>query len=514
MIANLPRRRSLVLWALLAVAMVAVSYLMILLLAAMCVYLPYLAITSLDSPGIQIIALFLGGIAMAGAMVWSLVPKQDKFEAPGPTLDPSQHPKLFAEIKTIANALNEPLPAEVYLIPQVNAFVADRGGTMGFGARRVMGIGLPLLAIMTVSEFRAVLAHEFAHYYGGDTRLGPWVYKTRLAMVRTIQNMASIGRWMRVAIAQILYRIVMWLLQGYWKLFFLATQLISRRQEYRADELACHIAGSQSLVSGLSKIEGGTAAFPAYWNLEVLPYLNLGYRPGIAEGFALFVEAPQVARQVEENVKKELAQPHKSAYDSHPPLRKRIAAAQRFRGSSQEIASSAPAVCLLDDLLSEEARILSWKNSPSEIAALKVVAWNDLSSVLPQIWREFVKNNAQFLGDVTADSLPDVIAKLPEITSRIPDPKGMLLTREQRTARTAEFFWIALALAIVEAGWPLHLQPGEHYVQVDNERVGAKELMQQLLSKQTTREAWIERCRSLKIVGVRLAGPKEAAAGK
>ena len=78
--------------------------------------------------------------------------------------------------------LDEPMPREVYLIGDVNAFVADRGGFMGFGSRRVMGLGLPLLSILSVSQFRAVLAHEFAHYYGGDTSLGPWVYKTQTAI--------------------------------------------------------------------------------------------------------------------------------------------------------------------------------------------------------------------------------------------------------------------------------------------------------------------------------------------
>lgn len=508
MAANLPRRRSLVIWALLAIAMVIASHLMILLIAALCVYLPYLAIISLDSPQVQVVLLLVCGIAMAGTMLWSLIPKPDKFDAPGPTLAPSNHPKLFAEIENIATALNEPLPQEVYLIPQVNAFVADRGGTMGFGSRRVMAIGLPLLAIMTVSELRAVLAHEFAHYYGGDTRLGPWVYRTRMAMVRTIQNMASIGELMRVAIAAILYRIVMWLLQGYWKLFFWATQLVSRRQEYRADELACHLAGSQSLVTSLSKLKGATSAFPAYWNLEVVPYLNLGYRPAIAEGFSLFVQAPEVAKQIEESVNKELDNPTTSAYDSHPPLRNRIAAARAFQTGNQQAASSAPAFSLLGDLLSEEARLLSWSNSPPSIAALKVVAWEELSSALPQIWREFVKRNAQLLGDVTADSLPDVVSRLPEIGARMPDPKGMLLTREQRTMRAAEMFGIALALAIVDAGWPLHMQPGEHYVKAGDEKVSAQELMQRLLAKEIMREEWIERCRTLKINGVRLAGPK------
>ena len=53
-----------------------------------------------------------------------------------------------------------------------------------------MGIGLPLLQALTSSQFRAVIAHEFGHYAGGDLKLGGWIYKTRGAMGRTIKNLA------------------------------------------------------------------------------------------------------------------------------------------------------------------------------------------------------------------------------------------------------------------------------------------------------------------------------------
>jgi heat shock protein HtpX len=56
---------------------------------------------------------------------------------------------------------------------------------LGFGSRRVMGIGLPLFSILNVSELRAVLAHEFADLYSGDTSLGPWVYGVHSALIRS-----------------------------------------------------------------------------------------------------------------------------------------------------------------------------------------------------------------------------------------------------------------------------------------------------------------------------------------
>jgi len=161
------------LWAVLAIAMVVFSYVFIIALAAICVYLPYQLLFSESSSGTNALLLFIFGLVIAGGLLWSLVPRPDKFTPPGPALTAQEHPRLFAELEKIALSLREPMPSEVYLIGDVNAWVADRGGILGFGSRRVMGLGLPLMSALTVSQFRAVLAHEFAHYYGGDTSLGP-----------------------------------------------------------------------------------------------------------------------------------------------------------------------------------------------------------------------------------------------------------------------------------------------------------------------------------------------------
>jgi Zn-dependent protease with chaperone function len=249
-------RRSMALFAVLAVLMVIASYLFVLVLAAACVYLPYLVFSISDSPGFQTLALFLFGIVIAATMLWSLVPRRDKFEAPGMLLNRSTQPRLYAEIDDIAASLNERLPGEVYLIPNPNAFVADRGGVMGFGSRRVMGLGLPLFSVLTVSQFRAVLAHEFAHYYGGDTSLGPWVYRTKMAIVRIFENIGSLGELARIAILGVMYFVVASVLKAYFKLFLRAINLVSRRQEYRADELACLVAGREPLTDGLLHSRG------------------------------------------------------------------------------------------------------------------------------------------------------------------------------------------------------------------------------------------------------------------
>jgi hypothetical protein len=396
----------------------------------------------------------------------------------------------------------------------MNAFVTDRGGIMGFGSRRVMGIGLPLVAVLNVEEFRAVLAHEFAHYYSGDTRLGPIVYRTRQTMIRTIKNMASLSGAMRVALAQIAYTIVMWVLQGYWKLYFRATQLISRRQEYRADELACHIAGAGSLINGLVKIHGGAAAFPSYWKFEISYLLDQGYRPAITEGFELFVKEAGVRKQIDQFVEKALKEGKTDPYDSHPALGSRIAAARRFQGGQVPAGAAVPARTLFTDLLQEEARLLGRSLPEGEVRRLKTVAWSEMSHSLPAMWADGIREDAHVLGDMTPEDIPEAAGRLAEIGSRIPDPKGMLLTPDQRTGRAVGLIGRALSLAVSNAGWPLHSNPGVCYYDVNGERFDVSEFLGSLLGKKISREEWIERCRSLKIDGVRLAGQKAKAASE
>ncbi|HZT56606.1 MAG TPA: M48 family metallopeptidase, partial [Burkholderiaceae bacterium] len=142
-------------------------------------------------------AVIAAGVAMA-VILWSVAPRIDRFPDPGVRLRRERQPKLWQLIEEVAQATAQPMPAEVFLVTDVNAFVAQRGGLLGIGSRRVLGIGLPLLQLLTVAEVRAVLAHEFGHFHGGDTKLGPWIYKTRGAVLRTVHNFAKVGSWLQL----------------------------------------------------------------------------------------------------------------------------------------------------------------------------------------------------------------------------------------------------------------------------------------------------------------------------
>ena len=497
-------RRSVALFALLAMAMVFVSYAVILVLAAACVYLPYLVWTKSESQPIQLLLLMGCGVVVAATMLWSLAPRRDKFEAPGLLLEPSSHPRLFAELNAIAAALDEPLPREVYLVGQVNAFVADRGGIMGFGSRRVMGIGLPLLSSLTVSEIRAVLAHEFAHYYSGDTKMGPWVYKTQSALIRTFQNIGSLGRVGRIAALQLMNLVTTFILKWYFILFLRVVNFVSRRKEYRADELACLVAGVEPLVQGLRKIHGAAMAWGPYWNSEVVPVLNQGCKPAIADGFSRFMAAPQIEVQVTAGIEKEIAEGRTEPYDTHPPLRDRIAAIEKLNVEPGE-KDEELAMSLLEQLEMTELQFLELANPKLAKNSLRHVGWDEIGkTVTIPSWRTLVGKYAPLVEGVTAGSLPEVVKRLPQIVLTLYDPSGLLLTVQERVQRAGRTLGMALGLALLEMGWELEAQPGSFFLSKGADRINTSTLMEELIGGRISAEGWAEMCKKFGITDLEL----------
>src|SRR3954462_14897458 len=151
--------------ALLAVGLMIGFYLLALTIAAALLWIPYAETTYLNRLDGRIAVACIGS---ALAILWSLVPRRDRFTPPGPQLHESTSPRLFSLIRRVAAATKQEMPADVYLLNDVNAFVTHRGGVMGFGSHRVMGIGLPLLQSVSVPELEAIIAHEFGHYSSGD----------------------------------------------------------------------------------------------------------------------------------------------------------------------------------------------------------------------------------------------------------------------------------------------------------------------------------------------------------
>ena len=146
--------RSLRSRAVLALVLMVGFYVFALTIAGGLLWIPYAQYTySERMNGRLAVFCLIGGLTI----LWALIPRIDKFEAPGPRLTPANAPQLFTMINDIAKATSQPRPEDVYLLNDVNAFVTQRGGMMGFGSRRVMGVGLPLIKGLSPAELRSVI---------------------------------------------------------------------------------------------------------------------------------------------------------------------------------------------------------------------------------------------------------------------------------------------------------------------------------------------------------------------
>jgi hypothetical protein len=375
------------------------------------------------------------------------------------------------------------MPAEVYLVADLNAWVAQRGGIMGFGSHRVMGLGLPLLQILTVSQLRAVLAHEFGHYYGGDTRLGPWIYKTRAAIGRTLQSLDGAG-----SILQVLFQL-------YGKMFLRITQAISRQQEFTADRLAANTVGARPLAAGLRAVHGGATAFMPYWNSEVMPVLNAGFRPPLAEGFRQFVAHVSIADAIAQSVDREIAEGQADPYDTHPTLRERLAAISALSDHAPP-ADDPPAITLLDNIVDLELRLIARLADEGRGRALKPVAWDDVgTTVYLPMWEQVVQQNGAALAGVTPGALPDVVREPQRFAPQLHDLVSRNAPADDRRQRLGWLLGVALSAALARQGWAIEAPPGDTvYARKGEQCVKPFEIIAQLGNGELDAEAWRLQC--------------------
>lgn len=483
-----PARRSIFWRAVLAIGLMIGFYALAVSLAVFLLWIPYaewryIGRLHLKLSAISVISAFL--------ILKAVLPRWDKFVAPGPPLDPGQHPRLFGELDRIARSTNQSMPEEVYLIPDVNAWVSQRGGIMGFGSRRIMGLGLPLLAMLRISELRAVLAHELGHYYGGDVKLGPWIYKTRQALIRTVLSLGD----------SIITKPFEW----YGKLFFRLTHKVSRRQELQADALAASVAGASALAGGLRAVHRAGFAFQPYWRGEVSPVLNAGFLPPLAGGFDQFLKHPNVVEQVEKAMQDEEKDGERNPYDTHPSLRDRVAALGN-PSPAAAVTDEPFAVALLEDVKGLEQQLLIATAGADAVRALKPVAWSDVgTTVYAPSWSQFLEKHGGTLSGLTPSQLPTVDWKF--LGNKVASSLGAN-DRSDVTVYAANAVGTALAVALMRRGFVVDAPPGSQIqLKKDSDCVEPFLIRKKLASGELGAEAWRAFCERVSIGEVDLAKP-------
>jgi len=185
----------------------------------------------------------------------------------GIEISAAAQPELFKFIEKLADDIGAPKPHRVFLTPDVNAAVFYDLTLLNlfFPSKKNLIIGLGLVNVLNLSEFKAVLAHEFGHFAQQSMMVGRWVYIAQ----QIIDHMLSARDWLDKLINLMkasgyfsvcgwLLSLVIWsirsLVDTLFSLVVMAERALSREMEFNADLVAVSVSGSDPLINALHKL--------------------------------------------------------------------------------------------------------------------------------------------------------------------------------------------------------------------------------------------------------------------
>jgi Zn-dependent protease with chaperone function len=197
-------------------------------------------------------------------------------------LHPSDEPELFAFLYDIADRARAPRPHRVFLAPNVQAGVAFDLSFINLliPTKKNLMIGLGLINVLTVSEFGAVLAHEFGHFAQRTMAVGRWVYMAEQIAGHIALSRGKLDRFLdglsvqdpRIAWIGWVLRLCLWAVRSVLDTVYLLVTLqhraLSREMELQADLVAASLTGSDALVHALRKTHMADQSYGA--SLDVL----------------------------------------------------------------------------------------------------------------------------------------------------------------------------------------------------------------------------------------------------
>jgi Zn-dependent protease with chaperone function len=175
----------------------------------------------------------------------------------------AEAPELFALIDELRNALRSAHFHHVLVTDEFNAAVYQmpRFGVFA-GTRNYLLLGIPLMKLLTVEQFKAVLAHEFGHLARGHGRISNWVYCQRLRWARlaaTLQEAESGGKFLFAP----LFR---WFVP-----YFTAYSFpLARANEYQADAASARLASPRAAAEALT----GVNVMASYLQERFWPFVH------------------------------------------------------------------------------------------------------------------------------------------------------------------------------------------------------------------------------------------------
>lgn len=177
------------------------------------------------------------------------------------------HPQLFAFIKTVARETGVKPPKHIYFTPNVNASASLEINLLNtfLPGRKDLNLGLALINAINISEFKAVLAHEFGHFSQVSMRIGLYVHKLNKALYNMLYENKSyhkalnlLGNWhwtisLPIILNSYIIKCIQAILRKFYWVINKSYMELSRESEFHADAIASYLSGSNNVISLFEK---------------------------------------------------------------------------------------------------------------------------------------------------------------------------------------------------------------------------------------------------------------------
>ncbi|PCJ94771.1 MAG: hypothetical protein COA50_10275 [Flavobacteriaceae bacterium] len=184
-------------------------------------------------------------------------------------------PVLFNYLYQLADEAGAPRPHKVFLTDRVNASVSYDLSLINllFPSKKNLEIGLGLVNVLTLGEFKAVLAHEYGHFAQRSMLLGRYVYTAQQIAARIVGKRDILDKLLaglssidlRVAWIGWILSILVWairsLIETCFSVVSVAERALSREMEFQADLVAVSMTGSDALIHALYKLQIADEAY-------------------------------------------------------------------------------------------------------------------------------------------------------------------------------------------------------------------------------------------------------------
>ncbi|MEN6415652.1 MAG: M48 family metalloprotease [Armatimonadota bacterium] len=281
----------------------------------------YLSIRLLIILGLILFGALTGFIAVLKGIVASLV-RSRRFE-PAVRIPVSSELELSRFVTSICNTVGS-LPPNSILIHAEPTFYVTHGKIDVLNGRangRILALGLPLMSALTKSEFSAVLAHEFAHFTGGDTVYSSFVLPVYAGTITAGASIAESIKQSESFSQSLPLLLPHAIISTFFRIFHYLDMHIFRAREKRADTIAAIAAGGGAFKLSLMKICGVSATF---WDDAANRIVSEAMNDQVTSHYSAFrMVLPKLTNLANEHFKRKYNQPE-DKYDSHPSLKSRL----------------------------------------------------------------------------------------------------------------------------------------------------------------------------------------------